>query len=86
MRAIEAWLAKTGWGSDDTAARLDQSSGGDSEDDGSSGRGSDDESDRSSRTADSEQGDHSDHYADAENSSDEENEETIEGEFGFGCY
>jgi hypothetical protein len=89
MRAIEIWLAKTGWGSDDLSedesdsADSNQTSEGDGEDNSSAGGDSDEElpgSDESTRTTDSEQEDRSDLYPAAENSSDEEDE------FGFCFY
>lgn len=97
MRAIEVWLAKTGWGSDDTLVPEDESNSIDSnqgsEDDGEDNTSvdghSDEEasrSDGSTCTTDSEQEDCSDLDPGAENSSHEEDEETVEGELGFGCY
>jgi hypothetical protein len=110
MRAIEVWLAETGWGSDDTPILGSDSDTGTSEDEdpGDNGNSGDDGADENtgpdpqrhdkgeseeeaSEEEASEKGDtsdssiesdqdpdHSDLYA-----TDEENEETMDGEYGF---
>ena len=90
MRAIEVWLAETGWGSDDILASKDESesfnSNQSSEDDGEDSTSANGDSDGEVGRSDSEQGDLSDVDPDAEDLSTEEDEETVEGEFGFSCY
>ena len=93
MRAIEIWLAETGWGSDDVPVpegesgnnSSDHSSDGDGEGDDAADRstnGDPSESDGSTHTTDSDL----DPCSDVEKSSDEEDGETFEGELGFGGY
>ena len=97
MRAIEVWLAETGWGSDDVPVpegesgniSSDHSSDGDREEDDEADRSIDEdppESDGSPCATDSEQEDQLDPCSDIEKLSDEEDGETFEGELGFGGY
>ena len=92
MRAIEAWLAEIGWGSDNILASKDESESFDpnqsSEDDGEDGASVNGHSDEEVARTDSEQEDLSgpDPDPDAEDLSAEEDKETVEGKFSFGCY
>ncbi|KAF9642248.1 hypothetical protein BDM02DRAFT_3193612 [Thelephora ganbajun] len=95
IRAIEVWLTDTGWGSDATlACNLDSDTGseegedsGDSEDGGSNGNSEDKVSGEgdvlSDCTKDSDQESGSDMDPEAEHASGEDNEETLDGEYGF---
>jgi hypothetical protein len=97
MRAIEAWLAETGWGSDDTPT-FDTNEDSDSE--GSSEDSGDSEDDRTSRnsedevleddavslnseTTGSEQEIDPDVGSDVEYLSSDDGEETMDGQYGF---
>ena len=87
MRAIEVWLAETGWGSNDTQEDVDlEESEEDSEDDetsrtdGSSGDEVPEDDAVSNSTTDS---DRESIDLDAEYASSENDEETMDGEYGF---
>ncbi|KAF9644427.1 hypothetical protein BDM02DRAFT_3190600 [Thelephora ganbajun] len=96
MRAIEAWLTETGWGSDDAlACNLDSDAdseeegedSGDSKDGRSNGNSEDEVSDKCDalpdRTTYSDQESGSDMDPEAEYASGEDNEETLDGEYSF---
>ena len=92
MRAIEIWLAETGWGSNDTLASTneDADSAEDAEDSEGENNRSDGESEDevpeddavSNGTIDSDEGHSAELDPDAEVSS-ENDEETLDGEYGF---
>ena len=91
MRTIEHWLAETGWGSNDTLISTDvdseeDSKGSDDSKDSDDG-GSEDEVPQgdttSNGTTDSDEERGSEVDPDAEYMSSENNEETIDGEYGF---
>ena len=102
MRAIEVWLAETGWGADDAlmSSSLDSdTSPEDSEDDENedSGDGNADDSNEDSQDETSNEGDTSsnrttesedtDYSSDGDHdklyATDEDNGETLDGEYGF---
>ena len=92
MRAIEAWLAETGWGSNDALISTDINSEESSE---SSDDSKDSRSDKNSEeevpegdtvsnsTVDSDKEHGTEVDPDAEYASSENNEETVDGEYGF---
>lgn len=91
MRAIEAWLAETGWGS----PNIPTPSGGDPDPEEESSKGVDDRKGtarRNDRNSEDEvSGDEEsdeEHHSDPNNerASDNEGEETAEGEYGYGRY
>ena len=91
MRAIEAWLTETGWGSNDTLVPTDEDAESedtpdDSEDDGNGGDPEDElvsEDTISSRTTGSDEDRDLGTDPDTEYSSSENEEETMDGTYGF---
>ena len=87
MRAIEVWLTETGWGSNDTLGPTNEDiDSGDALDDsednpGNGSGGSEDEVSEGTTGSDEDHGSGTD--PDTEHSSSENEEETMDGEYGF---
>ena len=90
MRVIEAWLAETGWGSHDTLMSTNEDEGGGndkgSEDGRSDGNSEDEVSEdnaSSNSTMGSDRASSPDIDPDVEYASSENDEDTMDGEYGF---
>ena len=87
MRAIEVWLTKTGWGSNDTLVPtnedVDSEDASDNSEDNPGNGSGDSEDEGSERTTGSDEDHSSGTDSDTKHSSSKNEEETMDGKYGF---